>query len=223
MNGNLCALTMKTTILGFLILMTLFFSCSGTNTPLKNNTGSFSESEVKMILASDTLSPMRVYKITNLRDSLLLRSKSSYIKPDPNNKVLIRLIKRLYRTVTDSMSLGVGIAAPQVGVLKNIVWVQRFDKENFPFEVFLNPVITQYSQKKQTYREGCLSIPNRNEILNNRAYAILVDYDTQYGEHKVEMVEGFTSVIFQHEIDHLNGILYLDHLNKEIYDAQKGD
>ncbi|MGZ0017741.1 peptide deformylase [Yeosuana sp. AK3] len=214
---------MKTTILGFLIVMALFFSCSGTNTPLKNNTGSFSESEVKMILASDTLSPMRVYKITNQSDSLLLRSKSSYIKPDPNNKVLKRFIKRLYRTVTDSMSLGAGIAAPQVGILKNIVWVQRFDKENFPFEVFLNPVISKYSEKKQTQREGCLSIPNRSETLDSRAYAILVEYDTEHGEHKAEMVEGFTSVIFQHEIDHLNGILYLDRFKKEINDANKSD
>ncbi|NCO63280.1 MAG: peptide deformylase [Flavobacteriales bacterium] len=214
---------MKTTILGFLIVMALFFSCSGTKTPLKNNIGSFSESEVKMILSSDTLSPMRVYKITNQRDSLLLRSKSSYIKPDPNNKVLIRLIKRLYRTVTDSMSLGAGIAAPQVGVLKNIVWVQRFDKENFPFEVYLNPMIIGYSEKKQTYKEGCLSIPNRSETLNNRSYSIVIVYDTVNGEDNTETVEGFTSVIFQHEIDHLNGILYLDHLNKEINDANKSD
>jgi len=202
----------------YLTLSILAFNCSSVKPAL--NTQSFSAQEAQMILEADTLTPMRVYKITSKSDSILLRQKSGYIKPDPDNPVLKKFITRLYRTVTDSMSLGAGIAAPQVGVLKNIVWVQRFDKENFPFEVFLNPVIVQYSEKKQTNKEGCLSIPNRRETLDNRAYAVLVAYDTEKGEHKTEMVEGFTSVIFQHEIDHLNGILYLDHLYKEVNDAK---
>lgn len=115
---------------------------------------------------------------------------------------------------------GVGIAAPQVGVLKNIIWVQRFDKEAFPFEVYLNPKITAYSSKKQTVKEGCLSIPQRSDVLNSRAFNITIEYDTMSAKHKTETVEGFTSVIFQHEIDHLNGILYLDHLNKEVLETK---
>ncbi len=207
------------------ILIITVLNCSSVKTSQQKEDilNSFSKNEIQMILSSDSLTPMRVYKITNKSDSLLLRKKSGYIKPNPNDPIQRTFIKRLYRTVTDSMSLGVGIAAPQVGVLKNIIWVQRFDKENFPFEVCLNPIIVQYSEKKQTNREGCLSIPNRRETLDNRAYAILVEYDTENGEHKAEMVEGFASIIFQHEIDHLNGILYLDHLNKEIKDAKKTD
>lgn len=202
----------------YITISILAFNCSIVKPTL--NAHSFSPIEAQMILESDTLTPMRVYKITSKSDSLLLRQKSGYIKPDPNNQVLKTFIKRLYKTVTDSMSLGAGIAAPQVGILKNIVWVQRFDKENFPFEVFLNPVIVQYSDMKQTNKEGCLSIPNRRETLDNRAYAVLVEYDTANGAHKTEMVEGFTSVIFQHELDHLNGILYLDHLDKEMRDTK---
>ncbi|WNH09040.1 peptide deformylase [Thalassobellus suaedae] len=171
-------------------------------------------------MSADSITPMRVYKINNVKDSLLLRTKSTYIKSNPNDDILQTFVKRLYATVRDSISMGVGIAAPQVGVLKNIIWVQRFDKENFPFEVYLNPKITKYSKKKQTCKEGCLSIPNRTDTLNNRAYAILIEYDTMQGEHKTEMIEDFTSVIFQHEIDHLNGILYLDHLQKEISGAK---
>ncbi|MFH4964457.1 peptide deformylase [Gaetbulibacter sp. M235] len=207
------------------ILIITVSNCSSVKTSQQKEAilNSFSKNEIQMIMSSDSLTPMRVYKITSKSDSLVLRKKSGYIKPNPNDPIQKTFIKRLYRTVTDSMSLGVGIAAPQVGVLKNIIWVQRFDKENFPFEVCLNPIIVQYSEKKQTNREGCLSIPNRRETLDNRAYAILVEYDTENGEHKAEMVEGFTSVIFQHEIDHLNGILYLDHLNKEIKDAIKTD
>lgn len=164
----------------------------------------------------DSTVPMRVFKITNRSDSILLRSKSSQVTIDPNDPVFQLFVKRLYRTVRDSLSMGVGIAAPQVGVLKRIIWVQRFDKEGFPFEVYLNPEITQYSTRKQTCLEGCLSIPNRSDTLSTRAYAILLEYDKMDSSHHTEMVEDFTAVIFQHEIDHLNGILYLDHLEKEI-------
>ncbi|MDO5974462.1 peptide deformylase [Flavivirga jejuensis] len=182
---------------------------------------SFSSNENSLINNADSLTPMRVYKITNKKDSLLLRTNSSYIKPDPNNRTLQIFVKRLYATVRDSISMGVGIAAPQVGVLKNIIWIQRFDKELFPFEVYLNPQIIKYSKETQTVKEGCLSIPNRTDTLNSRAQSITIEYDTMYGEHKTETVENFTSVIFQHEIDHLNGILYLDHLEKEFRDSKK--
>ena len=192
--------------------LVLVFGCSSSKNITKK---SFSEEEIKMIMNADSLKPMRVYKITNEKDSLLLRMKSSYIKPDANNPILQNFIKRLYATVRDSTSLGVGIAAPQVGILKNIIWVQRFDKDNFPFEVYLNPKIISYSEQKQTMREGCLSIPDRSETLYNRANTITITYDTMQNEQKTESISSFTAIIFQHEIDHLNGILYLDHLNED--------
>ncbi len=111
--------------------------------------------------------------------------------------------------------MGVGIAAPQVGILKNIIWVQRFDKSGMPFEVYLNPVIANYSDEKQVELEGCLSIPNRMDTLYTRAKSINIEYDKMDGTHHKETVEGFTAVIFQHEIDHLRGILYTDHLQQE--------
>ena len=205
-------------ILFLLLSFLLALNCSSSKNVVENT---FSTKEVRLIMQADSLTPMQVYKITNKKDSLLLRTKSTFVTIHPNDIILQTFVKRLYATVRDSMSMGVGIAAPQVGVLKNIIWVQRFDKENFPFEVYLNPKIVQYSKKKQTFREGCLSIPDRTDTLNDRAYAILIEYDNMQGEHKTEMIEDFTSVIFQHEIDHLNGILYLDHLEKEISDAKK--
>jgi peptide deformylase len=207
---------MKTNYLSvFLILFV--FGCSSAKLAVNN---SFSSEQVSLITSSDTVTPMRVYKITSIQDSLLLRTKSENIRANPKDPVLQRFVKRLYATVRDSMSMGVGIAAPQVGILKNIIWVQRFDKENFPFEVYLNPTINMYSDTKQSFKEGCLSIPNRSDTLKTRAFSILIEYDTMQAEHKTEKVEGFTSVIFQHEIDHLNGILYLDHLKKEVVDAK---
>ena len=162
------------------------------------------------------MDPMRVYLITISTDSAVLRTPSTYIKPDPEDPALEYFVKRLYQTVTDSASMGVGIAAPQVGILRNIIWVQRFDKPGFPFEVYLNPVISNYSEEKQIELEGCLSIPNRVDTLSSRAQSIIIEYDKIDGSHHKETVEGFTAVIFQHEIDHLRGILYTDHLKKEM-------
>jgi len=205
-----------------IIIILTISACSGTKKLNKESIAktSFSKSEISLIMQADSSTPMRVYKINSKSDSLLLRTKSSPVLLNPKDTVLQNFVKRLYRTVRDSMSLGVGIAAPQVGVLKNIIWVQRFDKEEFPFEVYLNPKITEYSEEKQTYIEGCLSIPDRSETLYNRSFEIVIEYDTMENVHKSERVEGFTSVIFQHEIDHLNGILYLDHLEKEVKDSE---
>jgi len=193
-----------------MVFTALMLSCNSPKGFIKN---SFSAEQTSLIMEADSSLPMRVFKINNKNDSILLRTKSSYVKPDTKDIVLQTLVKRLYKTVTDSISLGVGIAAPQVGILKNIIWVQRFDKDNFPFEVYLNPIINEYSTEKQTCREGCLSIPNRSETLNSRAYSIKITYDTTDGINITETVAGFTSVIFQHEIDHLNGILYLDYID----------
>jgi peptide deformylase len=189
----------------------IFYSCSILITQKRI----FSEDQSQMIMSGSATEPMRVYKITNYQDSILLRKKSEDVIIDAENIVLQTFVDRLYATVRDSISLGVGIAAPQVGILKNIIWVQRFDKDQFPFEVYLNPKIIQYSDKTQECREGCLSIPNRSDTLNSRAYAVLIEYDKLDATHHTEMIEGFTAVIFQNEIDHLNGILYLDHLENE--------
>ncbi|MDR3667962.1 MAG: peptide deformylase [Ignavibacteriaceae bacterium] len=172
----------------------------------------FSSKQTELVMSADSTTPMRVLSVYNKRDSLLLRTKCEDIVPDSVNTILQNLLKRMYRTVNDSLSKGVGIAAPQVGILKNIIWVQRYDKPSNPFEVYFNPIIIQYTKKKLSWVEGCLSIPGRKDTTTTRSYAILVDYMKPDKSHKIEMVEGFTAIIFQHEIDHLNGIIYLDRL-----------
>jgi peptide deformylase len=120
----------------------------------------------------------------------------------------------MYKTVTDSLSLGVGIAAPQVGVNKRVILVQRFDKAGEPFEAYLNPTIIQYTALQETRREGCLSVDNfRCEV--ERSYAILISSFSVDGIFRIEMVEGFTARIFQHEIDHLDGILFTERVTKK--------
>lgn len=200
-------------ILYFLLVVAALSACSGPKQVSRSSSQpGFSPHEKSMILEKDSLTPMRVFLTVNPSDLQLLRSKSTDFEANPDDPTLRHFISRLYHTVQDSASRGVGIAAPQVGILKNIIWVQRFDKENKPFEVYLNPRIIQYSNMKQECREGCLSIPNRKDTLNVRSYAILLEYEKMDNTRHVEMVEDFTAVIFQHEIDHLNGILYTDHI-----------
>ncbi len=187
---------------------------------LSEVTQQFNQVQQSMIMDQDDTSPMRVYQITNRQDSLLLRSKSLPVRVDSTDVTLKRFINRLYSTVRDSMSMGVGIAAPQVGILKQIIWVQRFDKEAFPFEYYLNPRITHYSDLKQDCREGCLSIPDRSDTTRIRAQTIVMQHQLMDGNFVTDTIDGFTAVIFQHEIDHLHGILYLDHLEEEMKEGK---
>ena len=195
------------------LLSLLFFGCKTTQviTPKQKI---FLHEESTLITSGSDSVVMRILQLSDTKDSIILRSKSAPIKGDfTQDQELKQLINRMHITMTSA--LGVGIAAPQVGVLKQLICVQRFDKEGFPIEFYLNPNIRQYSVKTQPCQEGCLSIANKQGNSNKRAYAILVEYDTPQGEHLIEMVEDFTAVIFQHEIDHLEGILFIDHLEAE--------
>jgi len=201
----------------FIILLYSLVGCKTSKIANKNSDSNtaWSSPQMNLIQSGDQDKPMRLYLLTNRADSILLRTKSEKVIPNSKDEVLKNLANRMLATVQDSMSMGVGIAAPQVGVLKNVILVQRFDKPDFPFEVYLNPTIKQYSKKTQPCMEGCLSIPDKRGETKNRSYAILLEYDTMEGAHEIEMVEDFTAVIFQHEIDHLNGIVFLDHLESE--------
>jgi len=199
----------------YLLLPLLFVACSTTKKINQTRLNNFTKAETKLILAEKSIVPMRVLLITNPKDSIILRSKSQPVRVSPNDTLLQHFTERLYSTVQNPATKGVGIAAPQVGILKNIIWIQRFDKDNHPFEVYYNPQIDKYTELKQTVLEGCLSIPDIRDTLHMRAYAILLQYDNPKGEHICEMIEDFTAVIFQHEIDHLNGIIFTDHLAKE--------
>lgn len=199
-----------------LLMLIVFASCSSTRGIMNNEKESqnFTKKQTLKIESKSNTTPMRVFKIDSAKDLKLLTSISKDVKVNAKDTVLKYFTERLYSTVMDSASLGVGIAAPQVGILKQIIWVQRFDKPGEPFELYINPKIIQYSKKKQTYREGCLSVPDRMDVLETRSYAILIEYDTIDNMHHLEMVEDFTAVIFQHEIDHLKGIIYIDRIRE---------
>jgi peptide deformylase len=200
-----------------LISVAILFITSSCNSNNQEYHSDFSPEQAALINSAKGNVPMRVFLTTDRKDSLLLRSESEDINYIGKNPLLDTLITRMLSTVQDSASLGVGIAAPQIGILKRIILVQRFDKEGEPFEAYINPTIIQQTTLKQDCREGCLSIPDTSGITTNRSYAIMIEYRSPSGEKHTEMVEGFTAVIFQHEIDHLDGILFIDHL-KTNYD-----
>jgi len=172
----------------------------------------FTDAERSLITSGNKEQVMRVLQVTDTTDYKVLTAVSADV--DLKDKDLQLLIDRMYTTVRDSANAGVGIAAPQVGINKNIIWVQRFDKPGEPFEAYINPKIKWGSKLLRKGGEGCLSIPDlRGDVL--RHYTIAVSYFDRYGQRHEEMVEGFTAVIFQHEIDHLMGILFTDRLEQQ--------
>lgn len=108
---------------------------------------------------------------------------------------------------------GVGIAAPQIGISKRIVVYGVNANLRYPDvapiadTVLINPMIKSFSSEKAAYYEGCLSLPNiRGEVI--RAVKILLSANTVTGEIVERQVDGFEARIIQHEVDHLNGILF---------------
>lgn len=159
---------------------------------------------------------MRVLTVDDRSDSLTLRRKSApMVEGIERADDYETLRRRMLATVQDPENTGVGIAAPQVGILRRMIAVQRFDKPGEPFEIYLNPKIVEYSAETAPGREGCLSIPDRSGEVK-RAQRITLRYrDEQFAE-RLERISGFTAVIFQHEIDHLDGILYTDRMEREL-------
>lgn len=168
----------------------------------------FTELETNLI-QTNSQERMRVYNRTNPTDSIVLKSTSKTIRP--TDKLTQILAERMLLSVQHEG--GVGIAAPQVGINRRMVWVQRFDKAEKPFELFINPEIIWASELMQKGPEGDLSFDERGFVM--RHYAIQIKYQNLKGETITEFLEGFTSVIFQHERDHLDGILLTDRMKEQ--------
>ena len=167
--------------------------------------------EMQLIMSSDGL--MRVLLVTSPEDSLVLRAPCMDLaEEDLQSEVYERLASRMIATVTDSTQDGVGLAAPQVGLKRRVVAVMRYDKPGYPFEVYPNIHIEYFSDQKQTGPEGCLSIPDiAGEV--ERSQQVVIRYtDPETLSELRDTVDGYTAVIFQHEVDHLEGILFTDRL-----------
>ena len=171
--------------------------------------GCWSARERQIIADGDGL--MRVLQVTEPYDSVVLRAVSIEFQASMlNSATYRRLCERMLLTVQDPEHEGVGIAAPQVGINRRLVAVQRFDKEGEPFEFYPNLRILTARGDSVAGPEGCLSVPGLRGIVRRSR-----DIDVRYLNpatlrDTTERVTGFTAVIFQHEADHLAGTFYTD-------------
>lgn len=194
---------------GFMMALFAFASCNSVE-------GTFTEKELSLINGADSI--MRVLTIDRPDDLAVLRAQSEDLSSETlSSEAFVRLCSQMTATVTHPSQDGVGIAGPQVGLNRRVVAVQRFDKEGEPFEVYGNIRIAAHHGEKASGGEGCLSVPDRRGDVM-RWQDIEIEYDAVFSEGKVtvqpvrERIQGFTAVIFQHETDHLDGILYIDRL-----------
>jgi peptide deformylase len=143
--------------------------------------------------------------------------------PDPRLKQISEPVERVddeVRTLMDDMlqtmyaAPGIGLAAIQVGVPKRVIVIDLAEKGAPPApRYFVNPVIEWASETLATYEEGCLSVPDiYDDVARPDAVKIrYLDYD---GGEKLLEATGLLATCLQHEIDHLNGQLFIDHLSK---------
>ena len=198
----------KTKIMRFSFTLSMIFLLMVSQLTAQN----FSAVEKQLILSGDTATLLRVYVNTSNYDMEVLGKVSQDI--DPADPLLPLLSRRMYLSMRDTANPGVGIAAPQIGINRNVIWIQRFDKSGSPFEFMINPAVIKASLLSRKGGEGCLSVPDeRGELL--RSYAIMIEYRSFDGGWHTEMLEDFSAVIFQHEYDHLQGILFPERMRMQ--------
>ena len=123
-----------------------------------------------------------------------------------------QLMKDMLETMYDAN--GIGLAAIQIGVPKRIIVMDiSKDSEKKNPMYFVNPIIKNKDPEKATYEEGCLSVPNQFAEIDrpSKCEVEYLDYD---GEKKLLKAEGLLATCIQHEMDHLEGILFIDYLSK---------
>ncbi len=120
-----------------------------------------------------------------------------------------RLIKDMFETMYEAD--GVGLAAPQVGVSQRIIVVDPHEQDVKPFGL-VNPVIVQSTDDVERGEEGCLSIPGLKDIVERPAAVVVEALDGDGKPVRIE-AEGLLARVLQHEVDHLDGVLFIDRVS----------
>ena len=150
-----------------------------------------------------------------VRDILIIPDKRLRLKSEPVkavDKTLRALIDDMFETMYAAP--GIGLAAIQIGAARRVV-IMDLAKKDEPKQpqVFINPEVTWVSDEKATYEEGCLSIPEYYEEVE-RPKSVRVKYlDLDLKPQEIE-ADGLLATCLQHEIDHTNGVLFIDHISK---------
>ena len=152
---------------------------------------------------------MTIKKILIEPDPILRKKCESLEKVDDQvRKLMDDMLETMYKAP------GIGLAAIQLGILKRIVVIdisKENEKQNPLFLV--NPVITKKSKNTSIYEEGCLSIPGQFAEIERPAECTL-NYINYQGKNKELKADGLLATCIQHEVDHLDGILFIDYLSK---------
>ena len=141
------------------------------------------------------------------------RLKKKSVQVESITDALIKLADDMMETMYDAP--GIGLAAPQIGVLERLIVMDCAKKEDEDPDpvIMVNPIITAFSAEKSVYEEGCLSIPEHFAEVT-RPELVQVEWIDLEGKQHSEEFNGLKSTCVQHEIDHLNGVLFLDHLSR---------
>ena len=181
--------------LAVIVVFVLLVTLAGKKTGKPDPELTFTGQEISLIQSADSL--MRVLTVNDSTDLALLRSKSAELSgADLASPLFTKLSRLMVSTMLDSTQAGVGM--------------QRFDKEGEPVEVYPNVRIESCSGEPAPGREGCLSIPGYYGVVKRYPQIVVTYSDTASFMPVTDTVRGFTAVIFQHETDHLDGILYTD-------------
>ncbi len=153
---------------------------------------------------------MAVLEIISYPNALL---KQKSLAVESFDSTLHQLLDDMFETMLSRN--GVGLAAVQVGVHKRalLILIPREDEKQYNEDLLevINPVIT-HKEGKIYWNEGCLSVPGFYEEVCRYEY-ITLEYQDRFGSHKKLELKGFKAVAIQHEMDHLDGILFVDHLS----------
>jgi peptide deformylase len=152
-----------------------------------------------------------------VREILILPDKRLRLVSDPV-KTIDREIKTLVADMFETMyeAPGIGLAAIQVGVPRRVVTMdlaKKEDEEKKQPRVFINPEILWKSEEKAIYEEGCLSIPEFYEEVERPAQVRVKYLDLEGREQELD-ANGLLATCLQHEIDHLNGVLFIDYISR---------
>jgi peptide deformylase len=150
-----------------------------------------------------------------VRDILVLPDKRLRTVSEPVKKIdagIRKLVADMFETMYDAP--GIGLAAIQIGTGKRVITMDIAKKEEPKDpQVFINPKIVWSSEERSTYEEGCLSIPETYADVERPARVKATYLDLEGTLHELE-ANGLLATCLQHEIDHLNGILFIDHLSR---------
>ena len=171
---------------------------------------------------------MKILTVNNKKDEKFLRQKTAEFDFNKYTKKEIdALIKEMEKTMLENN--GIGLSANQVGL--NLRFFIALIPRNYPeqspresasnlresalgkFYAIFNPEITKFSENKSIMEEGCLSVPNVYGLVDRPEKIILIGYDKNAKKIKIK-AWGLLARVFQHEIDHLNGVLFIDKCKK---------